>query len=145
MSLSSHCPGHGRVVGCRSDLFSGFLVLRRGADHGAVGISSEFPHGPDYYNRCLFVFEFVMQRRVVPFLFPEGSLSATPGTIRLRIRIRLVAFLFASNLIPFLTFLYAVHGSFQSHLDPVEILNSTNKHYFTGVNFHGVGVWLVFW
>lgn len=94
---------------------------------------------------AFFVFEFVMQRRVVPFLFPEGSLSATPGTIRLRIRIRLVAFLFASNLIPFLTFLYAVHGSFQSHLDPVEILKQLQTNIISqALIFMGVGVWLVF-
>jgi adenylate cyclase len=94
---------------------------------------------------AFFVFEFVMQRRVVPFLFPEGSLSKTPGTIRIRVRIRLLAFLFASNLIPFLTFLYAVHGSFQSHRDSVEILKQLQTSIISqAMIFIGVGVWLVF-
>ncbi|MBP1741525.1 MAG: hypothetical protein H6Q48_3818, partial [Deltaproteobacteria bacterium] len=44
---------------------------------------------------AFFVFEFVMQRRVVPHMFPEGSLFLTPRTIRIRIRTRMAAFLFA--------------------------------------------------
>jgi len=94
---------------------------------------------------AFFVFEFVMQRRVVPYVFPEGSLSATPGTIRIRIRVRLVAFLFACNLIPFLTFLYAVHSSFQSRRDPVEILEQLQTTILSEtLIFMGVGIWLVF-
>jgi adenylate cyclase len=94
---------------------------------------------------AFFVFEFVMQRRVVPHLFPQGSLFRTPGTIRIRIRTRLVAFLFASNLIPFLTFLYAVHGTFQDHRDPVEILEQLQTTIVSqALIFMGVGIWLVF-
>jgi adenylate cyclase len=94
---------------------------------------------------AFFVFEFVMQRRVVPYLFPEGSLSTTPGTIRIRIRVRLVAFLFASNLIPFVTFLHAVHSSFQSHRDPVEILGQLQTTIISeALIFMGVGIWLVY-
>jgi len=94
---------------------------------------------------AFFVFEFVMQRRVVPYLFPEGSLFMTPGTIRIRIRTRLVAFLFASNLVPFLTFLYAVHGTFQSRRDPVEILEQLQTTIISeALIFMGVGIWLVY-
>jgi adenylate cyclase len=94
---------------------------------------------------AFFVFEFVMQRRVIPHVFPEGGLSMTPGTIRIRIRVRLVAFLFASNLIPFLTFLYVVHGTFQSHRDPVEILGQLQTTIISeALIFMGVGIWLVY-
>lgn len=94
---------------------------------------------------AFFVFEFVMQRRVIPHVFPEGGLSMTPGTIRIRIRVRLVAFLFACNLIPFLTFLYAVHSSFQSRRDPVEILEQLQTTIISEtLIFMGVGIWLVF-
>lgn len=69
----------------------------------------------------------------------------TPGTIRIRIRVRLVAFLFACNLIPFLTFLYAVHSSFQSRRDPVEILEQLQTTIISEtLIFMGVGIWLVF-
>lgn len=93
---------------------------------------------------AFFVFEFVMQRRVIPYLFPEGGLSTTPGTLRIRIRIRLVAFLFASNLVPFVTFLYAVQSSLQSRADPVEILEQLQVSIISqALIFMGVGVWLV--
>jgi len=93
---------------------------------------------------AFFVFEFTMQRRVIPHLFPEGGLSTTPGTLRIRIRTRLVAFLFASNLVPFVTFLYAVHSSFQSHGDPLEILEQLQVSIISqALIFMGVGIWLV--
>jgi len=38
-----------------------------------------------------YVFEFVFQRRVVHYFFPDGGLSAVPGTLRIRIRTRLIA------------------------------------------------------
>lgn len=94
---------------------------------------------------AFFVFEFVLQRKVVPYLFPQGSLFMTPGTIRIRIRTRLAALLFASNLIPFITFLYAVRGSFQSHGDPAEILEQLQTTIISeALIFMAVGVWLVF-
>jgi adenylate cyclase len=94
---------------------------------------------------AFFVFEFVMQRRVIPHVFPQGGLSMTPGTIRIRIRTRLVAFLFASNLVPFVTFLYAVQSSFHSHRDPGEILEQLQTAIVSeAVIFMAVGVWLVY-
>ena len=54
---------------------------------------------------AFFVFEFVMQRRVIPVFFPEGGLHKLSGTIRIRIRTRLIALLFACNLIPLISIL----------------------------------------
>ena len=61
---------------------------------------------------AFFVFEFVLQRRVFPFFFPEGEIYAVSGIFRISIRARLIAMLFACNLIPFfsiLTNLWAGH------------------------------------
>ena len=61
---------------------------------------------------AFFVFEFVLQRRVFPFFFPEGGIYAVSGIFRISIRARLIAMLFACNLIPFfsiLTYLSADH------------------------------------
>jgi len=49
-----------------------------------------------------FVLEFVLQRRVVPHVFPTGGLHVIPGSWRIRIPTRLVALLFACNLVPFI-------------------------------------------
>ena len=39
---------------------------------------------------AFFVLEWILQRQMVPMLFPEGRLFTTPGTIRVRIRMRSV-------------------------------------------------------
>jgi sigma-B regulation protein RsbU (phosphoserine phosphatase) len=52
-----------------------------------------------------FLLEHVSQRHVARFLFPEGGLYNTAKTIRIRIITRFVAFLFACNIIPFLSFI----------------------------------------
>ena len=52
-----------------------------------------------------FVLEFVLQRRVVPLIFPDGGLSRIDGALRIRIRTRLIALLFAINIIPLLALL----------------------------------------
>ena len=79
----------------------------------AFGAGREAIHGVflmNFYTGLItttvafFVFEFVLQRRVVPYFFPNGGLYMTPGTARIRIRTRLIAFLFACNLVPFFPF-----------------------------------------
>jgi adenylate cyclase len=54
---------------------------------------------------AFFVLEFVLQRRVVPVLFPDGGLSRVPGTFRIRIWTRLTAMFLAINFIPMVAFL----------------------------------------
>ena len=54
---------------------------------------------------AFFVFEFILQRRVFPFFFPEGGIYAVSGIFRISIRARLIAMLFACNLIPFFSIL----------------------------------------
>ena len=51
---------------------------------------------------AFFVLEFVLQRRIVHYFFPHGGLSMIPGTLRIRIRTRLIALLLAINIVPLL-------------------------------------------
>jgi adenylate cyclase len=71
---------------------------------------------------AFFVLERVLQKQVAPHLFPNGGLFRTPGTIRVRIRTRLIAMLFASNFIPFLVILRLIHDSPRADEDPLVFL-----------------------
>ncbi|MBI5582132.1 MAG: SpoIIE family protein phosphatase [Deltaproteobacteria bacterium] len=119
--------------------------------HGADGqaVRSAFFHS--FYSGLItttvafFVLEFVLQRRVVPYFFPNGGLSTTPRTLRIRIRTRLIALLLAGNIIPLLSILqdfwgisHASHASFQ---DIEQLQLAIFSHGFV---FIAVGVWLTF-
>ncbi|PKN61059.1 MAG: hypothetical protein CVU57_31435 [Deltaproteobacteria bacterium HGW-Deltaproteobacteria-15] len=94
---------------------------------------------------AFFVFEFVVQRRVVPFFFPEGGLYEVPGTRRIRIPTRLAAMLLACNLVPLIAILGAVF--FTSHLsrDPDILLRQIQSSMVVnGMVFMSVGVWVTF-
>jgi adenylate cyclase len=58
---------------------------------------------------AFFILEHLLQKRLVPHFFPEGGLSAIPKTLRTRIRTRLVALLFACNLIPLISMIMILH------------------------------------
>jgi adenylate cyclase len=94
---------------------------------------------------AFFVFEFVLQRRVIPHIFPAGRLYMIPGTKRIDIRTRLVALLFACNLVPFVATLSALHPSLANSADAGTLLSSAWNGFLvqTGV-FMGVGIWLTF-
>jgi sigma-B regulation protein RsbU (phosphoserine phosphatase) len=49
---------------------------------------------------AFFLLEHLLQKRLAPHFFPGGGLSTIPKTLRIRIRTRLLALLFACNLIP---------------------------------------------
>jgi adenylate cyclase len=92
---------------------------------------------------AFFVFEHVLQKRLVPFFFPNGGLYVTPKTIRIRIRTRLVAFLFACNIVPFLAILSLLRETVDISKDPVTILHGLRAEVFSNsLIFIGVGVWL---
>jgi sigma-B regulation protein RsbU (phosphoserine phosphatase) len=52
---------------------------------------------------AFFLLEHSLQKRLAPYFFPGGGLSAIPKTLRIRIRTRLLALLFACNLIPLIS------------------------------------------
>lgn len=94
---------------------------------------------------AFFVLEFILQRRVIPYIFPDGGLSAIAGTIRIRIRIKLTAFLFACNIIPLVSILQNTQG--RLHAD--ESLNKAVGQFQSDLViesfvFMTVGVWLTF-
>ena len=49
---------------------------------------------------AFFILEHILQKKLAPLFFPNGGLTTVPQTLRIRIRTRLVALLFACNLIP---------------------------------------------
>lgn len=94
---------------------------------------------------AFFVFESVLQRKLVPYFFPNGGLYMTPKTIRIRIRTRLTAFLLACNLVPFAAILHNIWGAFHSErgLSQESELLLTNMVDEILI-FMGVGIWLTF-
>ncbi|MGD8492071.1 MAG: SpoIIE family protein phosphatase [Desulfobacterales bacterium] len=70
---------------------------------------------------AFFILEYVLQR-MAPYFFPNGGLYVTPKTLRVRIRTRIVALIFACNLIPFLALIAIVRGSQRTHLDPSQLI-----------------------
>ena len=78
-----------------------------------------------------FVLEQVLQKSLVPCVFPEGGLAMTPGTARIRIRTRLTALILAVNLIPFLALLVLVQGTYGTRLPPAILLDHVRSSVFT--------------
>lgn len=94
---------------------------------------------------AFFVIEFFLQRRLAPYFFPHGGMSAISKTIRVRIRTRLIAFLTATNLIPMLTLARGSWGITLSVADSAQALSSLQMMIFShAVIFTGVGIWLTF-
>jgi adenylate cyclase len=92
---------------------------------------------------AFFVLEYVLQKRLAPHFFPEGRLSQVPKTLRIRIRTRLVALLFACNLIPLFSVLYIVQRITTSQYDTADTIVQLRSAIFTNVFvFMGVGVCL---
>ena len=94
---------------------------------------------------AFFALEFVLQRRVAPHFFPHGGLSMTPGTLRIRIRTRLVALLLASNIIPLLLILQDTwklsHFNHTPYPDIEYLQASIFSHVVVCI---AVGAWLTF-
>jgi len=60
---------------------------------------------------AFFLLRRVLQKRMVPKLFPSGGLYATPGTLRIRLSTRLAALLLGCNLVPFFAIITIMQGS----------------------------------
>jgi sigma-B regulation protein RsbU (phosphoserine phosphatase) len=90
-----------------------------------------------------FLLEHVLQKRLAPFIFPEGGLTSVPKTWRIKIRTRLIAALFACNLIPLFSILHIfkrISRSYQDSTMAIEKLESviyTNSFIFACV---GIGL-----
>ncbi|MCP4688496.1 MAG: PP2C family protein-serine/threonine phosphatase [Desulfobacterales bacterium] len=101
----------------------GFVVWRVFFQSVMIGLVS--------ITAAFFVLEHVLQKLIAPRFFPHGGLYATPGAIRVRIRGRLVALMFACNLIPLLTFLIFLQLMRRSGLEPGEVLELLERSIIT--------------
>jgi sigma-B regulation protein RsbU (phosphoserine phosphatase) len=94
---------------------------------------------------AFFVVEFILQRSVIPHLFPNGGLSAIPGTMRIRIRTKLTAFLFACNIVPFVSILQHTHVKLHGDESLMTALGSFQSNLAIQIFvFMAVGIWLTF-
>ncbi|UCF94733.1 MAG: SpoIIE family protein phosphatase [Desulfobacterales bacterium] len=90
---------------------------------------------------AFFLLEHVLQKRLTPYIFPNGGLSGIPNTLRIRIRTRLAALFFGCNLIPLLAILHIFHRLTSVSDDPTTALEQlrsaiiTNSLIFIGVGF----------
>jgi len=67
---------------------------------------------------AFFLLEHLLQKQLAPYFFPDGGLSAIPKTLRIRIRTRLVALLFACNLIPLTSIIMTLNRILGSQQEP---------------------------
>jgi sigma-B regulation protein RsbU (phosphoserine phosphatase) len=84
-----------------------------------------------------------LQKPLAPHFFPGGGLSAIPKTLRIRIRTRLVALLFACNLIPLISTFLILRRILESHHEPALALAKLQSAISINVwIFIGVGICL---
>lgn len=127
-------------------IYSGaFWAQGSGRDLIQLAFFRSFYTGLITVTVAFFVLEFILQRRVAPYFFPNGGLSATPGTLRIRIRTRLFALLLASNIIPLVTILQHLDGASPaaglSHLPVERMTAAISSQIFL---FMGIGLWVTF-
>jgi adenylate cyclase len=92
---------------------------------------------------AFFALENVLQKRLAPHFFPQGGLSYIPKTLRIRIRTRLVALLFACNLVPLFSILSIFQRVTNSPQDTADVISYLRSAIFTNVFvFMGVGIFL---
>jgi sigma-B regulation protein RsbU (phosphoserine phosphatase) len=94
---------------------------------------------------AFFVVEFILQRSVIPYLFPDGGLSAITGTVRIRIRTKLTAFLFACNIVPLVSILQRTHGRLHADESLMTALGAFQSDLAIQIFvFMAAGIWLTF-
>lgn len=92
---------------------------------------------------AFFLLEHISQKRLAPHFFPDGGLTAIPKTLRIRIRTRLVALLFACNLIPLLTLLHLFHRITLKYSEPALAIQQLRPVIYTNTFiFIGFGLCL---
>ena len=90
---------------------------------------------------AFFLLEHVLQKRLAPHFFPDGGLHRIPRTLRIRIRTRLTALLFACNLIPLLSIQLIMDRITENFNDPTMAMKFARSAIFiNGAIFIGVGI-----
>lgn len=80
-----------------------------------------------------FLLEHVLQKRLAPHFFPNGGMYAVPKTLRINIRTRIVALLFACNIIPLITIFLLNHQIILLQLEPANALDILRHSIFIHV------------
>ena len=92
---------------------------------------------------AFFLLEHLLQKRLAPHFFPDGGLSAIPKTMRIRIRTRLVALLFACNLIPLISIVLILNGISSNQYKPAIALAKLQwAIHINALIFIAVGIFL---
>ncbi len=92
---------------------------------------------------AFFLLEHVSQKRLAPYIFPDGGLSAIPKTLRIRIRTRLAALLFACNMVPLLSILHLFDRITRTYPDSAMTIQQTRTVIFTNIFiFISIGILL---
>jgi sigma-B regulation protein RsbU (phosphoserine phosphatase) len=100
------------------------IWIAAGSIYSTAILSSDIGRGTVYYAffrslqiglittvAAFFLLRRVLQKRMVPKLFPSGGLYAIPGTLRIRLSTRLAALLLGSNLVPFFAIITIMQGT----------------------------------
>jgi len=82
---------------------------------------------------AFFLLEHVLQKQLVPHFFPDGGLYTIPKTLRIRIRTRLAALLFACNIIPLITIFLINHQIILMQSEPARALDVLRSSIFMNV------------
>ncbi|MCK5419423.1 MAG: hypothetical protein KAI93_12970, partial [Desulfobacterales bacterium] len=92
---------------------------------------------------AFFLLEHILQKKLAPHFFPNGGLTTIPRTLRIRIRTRLVALLFACNLIPLISIMQILNRITSTQQDLSTAIQHLRSAIFTnGFIFLGVGIFL---
>jgi sigma-B regulation protein RsbU (phosphoserine phosphatase) len=92
---------------------------------------------------AFFLLEHILQKKLAPHFFPDGGLHAIPKTLRIRIRTRLVALLFACNLIPLFSIILVIHRIINHNSDTLITLEQLSWAIITNaVVFIIIGIFL---
>jgi sigma-B regulation protein RsbU (phosphoserine phosphatase) len=82
---------------------------------------------------AFFLLEHVLQKQLAPHFFPNGGLYTIPKTLRIRIRTRLAALLFACNIIPLITIFLINHQVILMQSEPARALDVLRSSIFINV------------
>ena len=92
---------------------------------------------------AFFLLEHILQKRLAPHFFPNGGLTTIPRTLHIRIRTRLVALLFACNLIPLISIMQILQRITSTEQDLSTAIKHLRSAIFTNsFIFLGVGIFL---
>jgi sigma-B regulation protein RsbU (phosphoserine phosphatase) len=92
---------------------------------------------------AFFLLEHILQKKLAPLFFPNGGLTSIPKTMRIRIRTRLAALLFACNLIPLISIVLMMMRVGNLQQDTATTLQQLRTSiYINAFVFLGIGIYL---